>query len=94
MKMKKTIWLLVILAVLIGLGYWFIKKDKTEMVSSQSNQKVASEKKEDEGPQAGQKVPKEFKYDQLSDLNAELENVNSQVLDSDFTDLKAVISQF
>lgn len=92
--MKKTIWLLIILGVLIGLGYWLTNKGKTEMVSSQSNQQVASEKKEGFVPEGGQKIPKEFKYDESSDLNAELENINPQVSDFDFMHLKDLMKEF
>lgn len=37
-------------------------------------------------PQFGGAGPKTFQFDSLTDLNAELEKVNPQVLDSDFNE--------
>ncbi len=37
--------------------------------------------------------PKEIKYDSSTDLQAELESITPQILDSDFTQLKALIKQ-
>lgn len=88
----KKIWILIIIIALAGLGFWYFNKNKTEgLVSSKSNQQAVSEEKKDSGPKAGQKVPKEFKYDGSSDLSTELENINPEVSDSDFSKLKTLI---
>lgn len=87
--MKKIIWV-VILISLIGFGIWYFNKSNGEMVSPKLGSEV-SEKAEDKGPVGGQKVPKEFKFEASSDLNAELENINPEVLDSDFTELKTLL---
>lgn len=89
--MKTTIWLIVILIALGGLGYWYFNKGNNEIISPKIGSEISDKKTESSDPQAGQKVPKEFKFEASTDLKEELENVNPEVLDSDFTQLKTLI---
>lgn len=84
--MKKTIFLLMLLAAVVA-GVWYgvgkpgnrslVSPDLVSTFARQSPAGVPT-------PLPTPDEPKTFKFDRSTDLKAELEKVNPQVLDSDF----------
>lgn len=85
--MQRNRIVIIFVAVLAGLlVFWLINGDK---VSSLVSPNSLTEKVEaTPTPEVNNiKAPKEVIYDSSTDLNAELESINPQVLDSDFESL-------
>ncbi len=88
MKNKAILLIILVIAVMIILvGLRFVFPKTTQELGVEINKPIA-----ESAPEGGQKIPKEYKFEADSDLNSELENINPEVLDSDFSALKTLIN--
>ena len=87
MKMK----IIVIILIVAGFLIWYLNRNGTsKVISPKSQAESIPQNSQESGPPGGQNIPKEFHFDAGTNLNSELENINPQVLDDDFTDLKNI----
>lgn len=81
--MNRKILIVGLLIVLGLLFFWYFNKSEDKVVSSKVEQAGEIKNIPDSDP----------RFDSSTDLNAELENINPQVTDSDFSDLKNLINE-
>lgn len=81
---NRKFWLIILILVLAGgyLIYKVVGSDKKLVTPDITSVKIVNPSPEPETPSYN--PPPEIKFDSSTDLKKELENINPQVLDSDF----------
>lgn len=83
MKRKNLIILIVVLVVIVGL-ILSIQKDQALSGPNFIQQVTNSQKTPSPTPAPTPNAPKSFQFDSSTDLEAELQKINPEILDSDF----------
>ena len=90
---KKAILFVILIVILVVIFKIVAPLDNKQLVGANLSQIIDPPISEDVTPFNTYNPPKEFKYDTSTDLGAELESVNPQVLDNDFDDLNNLQSK-
>ena len=86
---KKYILITIVIVLLLGIVFWLISKNinsKNSLLTSPGLGKVSGEQISPT-PTQSPTPPKTYSFDSATDLKSELENINPQVLESDFQGL-------
>lgn len=96
MNMSKIIITIIITVILIGGSFLLFKNGfgKKEVLSTPDTLVDKMEVSVQDPTPTPIPIPVSTKLDYKIDLNKELENVNPEVLDSDFSELQSLISSF
>lgn len=84
--MKKTIFLIIILVltIYVGISWWRVANGKTDLAGTGFDRVFNQSTPVPSPTVAPPNAPKTFDFNSQTDLKAELDKVNPQILDSDF----------
>ncbi|OGE32908.1 hypothetical protein A3C59_01750 [Candidatus Daviesbacteria bacterium RIFCSPHIGHO2_02_FULL_36_13] len=82
--MTKKVWIFLIIIIIVGIWFFSLRNNSGDLTSSGLLRPSTKSTPAPEATSGVPVAPKTFQYDSSTDLEAELDKVNPEVLDSDF----------